>query len=327
MSLTSELADPASVISRFFAANLPDADSLAARLVRWTGHLRRPVRPPTRGEVPWAILGHTIDHRMRVTLGDPYGTPIKLGVADVLQPWNAAESEGTRAAVHAAGTELLAELSTHARPPFVLAGPEGERLIRLCFTASYFERIFREGTVLGPLLQADPGTTLQDLLDRVPDFALADIGAQLRLAAEDEALGWTLGRAGANGPVFDGSVDVGGADADFVYDGDLIDCKCTVRPDRLGVRELHQLAGYLLLDYSDTFAIRQVGLYLSRQGAWIGWGVEEFLTCLGATAPLDRLRVQLADALGSKHSTAGRRIGGPRRPAPGVVLDASNSGD
>ncbi|WP_406210505.1 hypothetical protein OH807_40835 [Kitasatospora sp. NBC_01560] len=48
--------------------------------------------------------------------------------------------------MHAAATELPAELRAHTRPPFVLAGTEGERLIRLCFIASHFERILREGT-------------------------------------------------------------------------------------------------------------------------------------------------------------------------------------
>ncbi|CAM5279766.1 hypothetical protein BOQ63_001235 (plasmid) [Streptomyces viridifaciens] len=99
-----------------------------------------------------------------------------------------------------------------------------------------------------------------------------------------------------------------------------------MRPDRLGVRELHQLAGYLLLDYSDTFAIRQVGLYLSRQGAWIGWGGEEFLTCLGATVPIHRLRAQLADALRSKSFPAKRKTGALRRPKSAIVSTPGRDG-
>jgi hypothetical protein len=68
----------------------------------------------------------------------------------------------------------------------------------------------------------------------------------------------------ACGPTFAGSTDIGGADADFVIDGLLLDCKATTT--RLGSAEIGQLAGYLLLDYDDQYRITQVGLYLSRQG-------------------------------------------------------------
>jgi hypothetical protein len=66
------------------------------------------------------------------------------------------------------------------------------------------------------------------------------------------------------GPVFTGSADIGGADADFILGGLLLDCKATITPRNLGAAEINQLAGYLLLDYDDEFGIRQVGLYLSR---------------------------------------------------------------
>ncbi|SDT83379.1 hypothetical protein SAMN05216371_8202 [Streptomyces sp. TLI_053] len=75
------------------------------------------------------------------------------------------------------------------------------------------------------------------------------------------------------------------------------DSPIKVRPDRLAARKL-----------------RRVGFYLYRQDSWSSWGVEEFLNCLGATTPLDRLRAELAEALGSKSSTARRRAGAPCCP-------------
>ncbi|MBV9444421.1 MAG: AAA family ATPase [Streptosporangiaceae bacterium] len=98
-------------------------------------------------------------------------------------------------------------------------------------------------------------------------------------------------------PVFAGSTDIGGADADFIVDGLLLDCKATTTPTRLGGSEIGQLAGYLLLDYDDRYRITQVGLYLPRQGATIAWQVPEFLRLLGTDAPLSELRGRLREYL------------------------------
>lgn len=103
------------------------------------------------------------------------------------------------------------------------------------------------------------------------------------------------GRGGAarDGPVFAGSGDIGGADADYILGGLLLDCKATKDPRRLGREEIYQLAGYLLLDYDNQFGIDQVGLYLSRQGGLITWDAADFLRRLGASVPLPQLRAQL----------------------------------
>jgi hypothetical protein len=103
------------------------------------------------------------------------------------------------------------------------------------------------------------------------------------------------------GPEFTGSADIGGADADFILGGLLLDCKSTTRPGKLGRDEIYQLAGYLLLDYRDQFGISRVGLYLSRQGATITWDVDEFLRLLGSAEQLPELRAQLR-----RHLTACR---------------------
>lgn len=99
------------------------------------------------------------------------------------------------------------------------------------------------------------------------------------------------------GPAFAGSTDIGGADADFIVDGLLLDCKATTTPTRLGSTEIGQLAGYLLLDYDDQYRITQVGLYLSRQGTAIAWQVPEFLRLIGTDEPLPQLRGRLREYL------------------------------
>ncbi len=99
------------------------------------------------------------------------------------------------------------------------------------------------------------------------------------------------------GPAFAGSTDIGGADADFIIDGRLLDCKATTTPTRLASTEIGQLAGYLLLDYDNQYQITEVGLYLSRHGTAIAWPVPDFLRLAGAREPLPHLRGRLREYL------------------------------
>jgi hypothetical protein len=195
----------------------------------------------------------------------------------------------------AAGRELLATVDG------IVAGsgrvpPSEEELTRLCFVAAFFEDVYRTGEVrrYSMLAAATPSTTLGSLVRAVPGYVVADIGQQMGLTEtafrEFRAL---PRRAVTCGPSFAGSADIGGADADFILGGLLLDCKSTTMPGKLGRDEIYQLAGYLLLDYRDEFGISRVGLYLSRQGATITWDAGEFLRLLGCASPLPELRERL----------------------------------
>ena len=173
-------------------------------------------------------------------------------------------------------------------------------LTRLCFVASFYEDVYRTGEVTQDSMLADasPRTDLRALVKAVPPYVEADIAEQMALAEPAfgpfRVLPPTLI---ACDPVFAGSTDIGGADADFIVDGLLLDCKATTMPTRLGSTEIGQLAGYLLLDYHDQYRITQVGLYLSRQGVVIAWEVPEFFRLLGADTPLPQLRGRLREYL------------------------------
>jgi hypothetical protein len=181
---------------------------------------------------------------------------------------------------------------------------EEERLARLCFVASHFEEIFRAGLFPGNLLlRLAPGGSLEDLLADVPAYAPTDIQRQAQLAGAEKASGW-IARLPAAGQcmcaaTFGGSDDVGGADADLIAAGNLIDCKATIRPERIEANGIHQLAGYLLLDYEDRYRIGRVSLYLSRQGRLVSWTCPEFLRLLGSAQPLHALRADCRAALAS----------------------------
>ncbi|MEX2983955.1 hypothetical protein [Streptomyces sp. C36] len=309
MSLTSSLKDSTSAMSRFLTEFLPRPDAVLADLRRRLAPCSPPVAPDAGpGKRPdYPMLGHTIDHRLRISLGAPTGQPISEGVLRAIfddEGWPAPEVIAT---VQAAGTELLAELRQHedsAGQPLALETQAEDRLIRLCHLASSFEAIYRcGGWIRGNNLGfCSPEATLDDLADAVPGYIVDDIRQQMALAASPGPFTRFRDLPAHKricGPVFDGSAHVGGADADFILDGTLIDCKATIRPQRLGRAEIYQLAGYLLLDYSDDYAIDTVGLYLSRQGALIDWTVPDFLRLLGSPHELPTLRAACHHALTS----------------------------
>ncbi|GAA4980571.1 hypothetical protein [Kitasatospora paranensis] len=93
---------------------------------------------------------------------------------------------------------------------------------------------------------------------------------------------------------------MGGADADWIAYRTLVDVKATTSPDKLPGRDIHQLAGYLLLDYDDVYRIERLGWYQARTGSLTTWDTAEFLALLGSRDPLPRLRGRLRAALASR---------------------------
>ena len=77
-------------------------------------------------------------------------------------------------------------------------------------------------------------------------------------------------------PTFDGSVDVDGADADFILANCLIDIKSTISP-KISKLFLYQILGYAILDYSDQYHLGEVGFYFTRQGVTLQWPISDLL--------------------------------------------------
>ncbi|MFF1959853.1 hypothetical protein ACFVWX_23085 [Streptomyces sp. NPDC058220] len=305
MSLTSELNDPNSPLNRFLERELPSTSRITGSLRRQLPLRPVTVTPHTDGRPDYRSLGRAIDRRLRVALGSPVDSALLEGVlfAGIDVAEMASPSAGQT--VHSVGQALLSELKGQ---PAASGGSmtrshgDEERLSRLCFAASHFEEVKRVGLNPGnPLLHLGTDAVLDDLLGQVPAYVSDDIARQVELAEADHALGWAthlpIDKRNC-APVFSGSNDVDGADADFILDGHLIDCKATTRPDRFGsMKEVYQLAAYLLLDYEDEFGMDKIGFYLSRQGRLVTWSTREFLDLLGARQPLSKLRATLGEAL------------------------------
>jgi hypothetical protein len=96
------------------------------------------------------------------------------------------------------------------------------------------------------------------------------------------------------GPVFDGSRNIGGADADLLVHGTLIDFKCTRDPRVLPLTTILQLLGYAALDYADSHQISSVALYHARAAALVDWPLPQYLALLGSRLDLLDLRARCA---------------------------------
>ncbi len=299
LNLTAQLRYDASPVSQFMAEHLPDTHNLERDYHAHLAGLPHPVQPIDVQYPDWSALGHAIDYRLRLSLGGTLGSAVSFGVLllDGADHWPGAPRYPVRRALLTAGRQLLAAVDTYLADP---GSQNKDALTRLCFVAAFFENIYRTGQIrrFSMLAEATASTGLADLTAAVPAYVIEDIDKQMQLAEHPLAPFRALPQpAKVCGPVFAGSSDIGGADADYILDGLLLDCKATRNPRRLGREEIYQLAGYLLLDYDDHFDIDRVGLYLSRQGGLITWSTEEFLRRLGSAAPLPQLRARLRSHL------------------------------
>lgn len=107
-------------------------------------------------------------------------------------------------------------------------------------------------------------------------------------------------------PNFEGSLDVGGADADTILDGLLVDVKATVMP-KVTAEMLRQLLGYALLDYGDRYGMREVAVYMARQTRLVRWDLGDLLLreSGGPEEDLAALRSVFRDALRARGDGVG----------------------
>jgi hypothetical protein len=171
--------------------------------------------------------------------------------------------------------EEFFDFATHALATGeVVDGPRERDVAKTCVILGVFESIFRSRVrpteLLAPLW---PCRTVADILDQVDDDWAADVSRLARLVSSSLA---AVGQGGPTvlNPVFDGSPDVGGADGDLILGHCLVDAKAR-QSAAVDQGDLFQLLGYLLLDYSDEFAIREVAVYLARQGLTLRWSLAD----------------------------------------------------
>lgn len=302
MSLTSHLGDTSSPIGQYLRNRFPQTTAIT-RVTNSQLRAATTLCPqPLSGEsYPYGGIGRAIDYRIRYSFAD---TPWKQFVAAKGAYLLLSSADNAR---HAAGlilgffTSLAAAVADIRPVGRILTKDEETELARYCYVLGLFESVFRTRDVPDVLREAvcsypDKATIghtgkqpapaaseaevnagITQLLTSVADHWADDL-ASLGMLATDR-LGRLLSQPVNLNPTFAGSRDVGGADADLIVDGCLIDLKASVKPVVEAVW-LRQLAGYVLLDYDNEHGINAVGIYMVRQGKLLRWPLDEFIRVL-----------------------------------------------
>ena len=335
MALTHELDRKDSPVRRWFDERLPNAKPISKE---WNEKVR-PVpiaRPETDERIPGTV-GTAFDYRLRYHLAV---TPLEELVAGIgmrlldpthqsTRPTRGAPDEFLRLAGHPPTAAepirgLLGAFGERLERTLVELAPVGrtlddkteETLCRYCYILGLFEELFRAGLgINSPLYALEPKSTVDDLLALPPQLWVDDLRALSRIFAahRDEVV---TGEFVLN-PTLSGSGEIGGADADLIAGGCLIDVKTTVDPKFTRTRLLYQLLGYALLDYDDVYGIDTVGVYLSRQGLFVGWPLTTLIATLseGKAPALPELRASFREAVLARRLHRPRRLTGLRRIA------------
>jgi hypothetical protein len=337
MSLTTELRNPRSAISRYLTTRYHQLDQV---FHTWTEATRgaRPVVPPA--PVDWALVGQAFGHRLGFAFCiDPPYSPI-LGACQYVAT---EQLRHLAAAEFAAMRPLPAELAGYVRvlardqylPLLAIdpaldaeeglwAEPDDSMANLLGFfrvTARLAERLggrrpdpddpaerelLAACYVLGVLERAYRGSRpVPGLAEATPERLLASVPA----AAIDDLVDVTRVLAGEGGsqlmrlgsPALVAPVFVEHwAEGDLALGGTLLDCKVTKFADfKLDV--FQQVLAYLLLDHGDWYRLDAAGIYFARQGRLVRWPLEQLLDATGdPRATLADLRAEFAELLRSR---------------------------
>lgn len=293
MSLTRHLSDRSSPVARWFKRHFPDTAWLVKeenRRIRGGVGPAAPLVSPVDGS-DLALVGTTTEQVLAAWLGGarPVSGAIRRGCVSV--DGVLSMSGGRPGAAHAVARvalERLAELNDDD----AAAARDWDALSRAAVVVGRIEQAARSRATVNPvvaylrrsedvdelgrLMAAPP--TLEDL-KRVATETLA-LCDDLRLAATK-----------VHGPTFACSALLGGADADLLVDGVLLDLKTSASDRPLSREYLWQLLGYLLADTHDDHGINDVGFIWPRWRFRSQWRADDFVAILGGgEASLAELR-------------------------------------
>jgi len=324
MALTKHLRNKDSPVWAFFAQRLPNTRAPMNRNGAWSPG-EALVLPSSEAGYPWSTVGVAFDYRARYLLRP---TPL----ADLVASSGArrlCRLTGHTTSLPAAWPDLEKALSEAVA---AVASQEGavaqeEDLARLCLLLARFEETFR-APLPGPdwaLMRLGPKASLAQMLATADERAVADLLGLTRLFRDRRS---DLPAASlVLNPTFAGSGYVGGADADLIASGCLIDLKVS-KPGRPKPHELWQLAGYALLDWEDEYALHSLAIYFARHGLTVQWEVDELLSLLaGSPVSVASMRKEFRAFL---TDLVGDVVEGPQGPSgctrPTVRLSGPRSG-
>ena len=326
MSLTSHIRDPKSPVQNWFASRLPntrDSAEQANRTLR-AGH-KGPrwanidgAHGPTVGTAAHFLLCAGLEPeapygfrtavegagRLDAKPGDfPAAGSVARAVFEAM-PAISGVSAACFGPAHLAALEAIGRIVEMAPWERRLRDEDWRELCALCLLLAAFEQCYRGGAVVARQMRA---TRLAEGMRSLSDFRAAlvrplDLEDLIKLGrgAVDAFLAQVGGRPRPwhLNPTFAQGAALGGADADIICGGLLVEWKSSAQTGIVGGTELWQLAGYLLADTPDEYRIRAVGVQALRWGGWATWSAEGYLERLsGCERSLPDWRTEFADVL------------------------------
>lgn len=205
---------------------------------------------------------------------------------------------------------LEAFLDIHDPRRRLLGSSEEEALARFCYVLGLYEAKFRRRVENSRLDGLASDASIDDHLALVNDAEVADLCA----LSNAFAAGYSdlFDKPVTANPHFALSGALGGADADIIVDGCLLDIKTTTQRG-MSRESGYQLLGYLLADTHDEHGIDRVGFYLARVPAVIALPAAALVADVSeGQSSLQTLRREFAAVVSAKAEQTRRRalVGG-----------------
>jgi len=218
-----------------------------------------------------------------------------------------------------AGELAIAELQRLVAGGSRPTGPKLERLADCALVCGRLEQHYRVGPFRArELALADPAIGEPEGLAgiiRATDASAetrADLVTLLEAGIRDTADLYAAGTLHID-PVFALSSALGGADADVIADGVLIDFKASRARSVIGAADVYQLVGYALADLYDWYGIGSVGIHALRWRTRWTMSLEDLLYRLsGVVRPVPEWRERFSETL----PTDGAQLSMLRRRGP-----------
>lgn len=295
MSLTSALKNPQHPVSQFFASECP---GLAAV-----------VQTAKRAMRPWQLTVPP-PRELSPALAARVGTALDYGIRMITWPAQFMETLDHTAAAMGLNLALTPdhfevwlswEEFTQSLRNRLACGATLEDIVRWTYLLAELEERYRSGAraQLSESVQAviQGRTNWETAAEAIPQAMEVDLMQLLTAYQEGWLSRWRDLPVFLN-PTFDGSRDVGGADADWIVDTVLWDLKTTKNPERNLDRDIRQLLGYVFLDYSDRYHLSHVAIYYPRFQQMLQWPVNDLLeTALGKSRDLTKWRARWQNSL------------------------------
>jgi hypothetical protein len=256
------------------------------------------IRPAQAKGYAYGTIGTALDYRVRYYFAV---TPSDQFIAYIGAMRVAMLAADMADAFHDNLCPALDSLAKEINPVARRLGREDEdRLNRHCIVLALFDELYRTGMAYAdssPLMQSN-SDEYEDWL-AIPKPEWLDDLRQLSWLFQERGSGLVEKTATLN-PEFEGSRDIGGADADIIVANRLLEIKASVDPNGGRIKRwLYQALGYVLLDYDDRHKLTGMDLYLARQGVFLRWPLNEAIETLadGKAPPLQELRDQFRDTI------------------------------